>query len=160
MRGAEALLCEFPPANFDQFDQLRWIQLSSAGCTQIQHLPILEQGIRVTNGLGNFDLPIAEWNVMMMLMWQRDMLTQLRNQTNATWDRAAEFQSDLFGRTIGFYGYGGIARATGFSMRPTTQCGETTGATGRITEPGKITSVNRSPVVQEQAMSQNPPPSS
>ena len=112
MRGAEALLCEFPPANFDQFDRLRWIQLSSAGYTQIQQLPILEQGIRVTNGLGNFDLPIAEWNVMMMLMWQRDMLTQLRNQTNATWDRAAEFQSDLFGRTIGFYGYGGIARAT------------------------------------------------
>ena len=63
-------------------------------------LPILERGIRVTNGLGNFDLPIAEWNVMMMLMWQRNMLTQLENQKNATWDRAAEFQSDLFGRNL------------------------------------------------------------
>ena len=112
MHGADVLLCEFPPANFDEFDQLRWIQLSSAGYTQVQHLPLLEQGIRVTNGLGNFDVPIAEWNIMMMLMWQREMLTQLENQKNATWDRSPQFQSDVFGRTIGFYGYGGIARAT------------------------------------------------
>ena len=112
MRGTDILLCEFPPVNFDGFDQLQWIQLSSAGYTQRRDLPILQRGIRVTNGLGNFDVPIAEWNVMMMLMWEREIRVQLENQKRKIWDRAAQFQSDVFGRTIGFFGYGGIARAT------------------------------------------------
>jgi len=75
-------------------------------------LPILERGIRVTNGLGNFDGPIAEWNIMMMLMWQREMLDQLANQNNKVWDRSARYQRDLYKSTIGFWGYGGIARET------------------------------------------------
>ena len=66
--GAEILLCEVPPANFDDFDSLEWIQLTSHGYTQVLDLPVLERGIRVSIGLGNFDVPIAEWNVMMMLL--------------------------------------------------------------------------------------------
>ena len=111
-KGADVLLCELPPANFDDFDRLKWIQLSSAGYNQVLKLPILERGIRVTNGLGNFDGPIAEWNIMMMLMWQREMLDQLANQNNKVWDRGARFQRDLYKSTIGFWGYGGIARET------------------------------------------------
>jgi phosphoglycerate dehydrogenase-like enzyme len=112
MQGADVLLCELPPANFDDFDQLKWIQLTSAGYSQVLNLPILERGIRVTNGLGNFDGPIAEWNIMMMLMWHRDMLEQLENQKNKIFNRDARYQRDLFGSTIGFWGYGGIARET------------------------------------------------
>jgi phosphoglycerate dehydrogenase-like enzyme len=112
MKGVDFLLCEFPPANFDDFDQLKWIQVTSAGYTQILDLPLLEQGIRVTNGLGNFDVPIAEWNILMMLLWERDLLTLIDNQKNKVWDRDSKFQSDVFGSTIGFYGYGGIARET------------------------------------------------
>jgi phosphoglycerate dehydrogenase-like enzyme len=111
-KGADVLLCELPPANFDDFDRLKWIQLSSAGYTQVLKLPILERGIRVTNGLGNFDGPIAEWNIMMMLMWQREMLDQLANQKNKIWDRDARYQRDCYKSTIGFWGYGGIARET------------------------------------------------
>ena len=112
MRGIDVLFCEYPPENFNEFDQLKWIQLTSSGYTQVLELPILERGIRVTNGLGNFDVPIAEWNIMMMLMWQRDLLDQLDNQKNKIWDRDARFQRDVFGSTVGFYGYGGIARET------------------------------------------------
>ena len=117
MQGAHVLLCEHPPDNFHEFDQLQWIQLCSASYTQILDLPILRRGIRVTNGLGNFDVPIAQWNIMMLLMWERDMLSQLDNQKHKIWDRSARFQSDVFGRTIGFYGYGGIARATALMAR-------------------------------------------
>ncbi|MFV0338082.1 MAG: D-2-hydroxyacid dehydrogenase [Chthoniobacterales bacterium] len=112
MKGVDAFVCEIPPANFDDFDSLRWMQLTSAGYAHILHLPLLERGIRVTNGLGNFDGPIAEWNLLMMLFWQRHMTEQLDNQKNHIWNPAARFQSDLFGSTIGFYGYGGIARET------------------------------------------------
>jgi phosphoglycerate dehydrogenase-like enzyme len=112
MAGVEIVLCEFPPANFDAFDRLRWMQITSAGYTQVLDLPILERGIRVTNGLGNFDVPIAEWNIMAMVMCHRHMLDMLENQRNAVWDRSARFQAELRGMVVGFYGYGGIARET------------------------------------------------
>jgi len=112
MRGADVLLCEQPPDNFDVFDTLKWIQLTSAGYSQILDLPVLQRGIRVTNGLGNFDIPIAEWNLMMVLMWHRHMLELLENQKNSVWDRDAKFQVELRGTRLGFYGYGGIARET------------------------------------------------
>jgi len=112
MKGIDIFACEVPPANFSGFDCLKWMQLSSAGYSHILHLPLRERGIRVTNGLGNFDGPIAEWNLLMMLFWQRQMHEQLANQKNHVWDPAGRFQRDLFGSTIGFYGYGGIARET------------------------------------------------
>ena len=112
MTGAEILLCEVPPANFDDFDSLGWIQLTSHGYTQVLDLPVRERGIRVSIGLGNFDIPIAEWNIMMMLMWHRHMLEMLELQKAGIWDRSARFQTELRGATVGFYGYGGIARQT------------------------------------------------
>ena len=112
MKGVEVLLCELPPANFNDFDALKWIQLESAGYSQVLNLPILQRGIRVTNGLGNYDIPVAEWNVMMILMCHRQMPDLMANQRAAKWDRAARFQVELRGSTVGFYGNGGIARET------------------------------------------------
>lgn len=112
LRGTDIILCEVPPANFDDFDQLQWIQLSSSGYSQVLDLPVLERGIRVTNGLGNFDIPIAEWVVMMMIFWQRHTLTMLDNQRHHRWSHEPPFQRELHGSTVGFYGYGGIARET------------------------------------------------
>ena len=112
MKGVQALFCEMPPENFDDFDKLKWIQLTSAGYSQVFDLPVLERGIRVCNGRGNFDVPIAEWNIMMMLMWHRLMLEQLENQNKRIFDRAARFHGEVRGLTAGFYGYGGIARET------------------------------------------------
>lgn len=112
MKGVDILLCEMPPENFDDFDQLKWIQITSAGYSQVLNLPILDRRIRVTNGLGNFDSPIAQWNIMMMLMWHRAMPEQFQNQKDHRWDPAARFQGDVFSATVGFWGYGGIARET------------------------------------------------
>jgi len=112
MKGTQVLLCEVPPANFDDFDQLKWIQVSSAGYTQVLDLPILQRGIRVCNGLGNFDISIAEWNIMMILIWCRDLLGLQQNQRDKVWDRSAKYQNELRGSVVGFYGYGGIARET------------------------------------------------
>lgn len=112
VRDVDILFCEVPPANFNDFKRLRWIQLTSAGYTQVLNLPILERNIRVTNGLGTFDVPIAEWNLMMMLWWHRSMLDAQANQWAGVWDRAPKFERELRGATVGFYGYGGIARET------------------------------------------------
>lgn len=112
LRGVDILFCELPPANFNDFDQLKWIQLTSAGYAQVLGLPICERGIRVTNGLGTFDVPIAEWNIMMMLWWHRNMLDAQASQKARVFDRADKYQRELRGSTVGFYGYGGIARET------------------------------------------------
>ncbi|MBL9215845.1 MAG: D-2-hydroxyacid dehydrogenase [Opitutaceae bacterium] len=108
----EVMFCELPPANFDDCPRLRWIQLTSAGYTQVLNLPILARGIRVTNGLGNFDVPIAEWNLMMMLWWHRHMPDAQASQRARVFDRGVKYQRELRGSTVGFYGYGGIARET------------------------------------------------
>ncbi|MAE64279.1 MAG: hypothetical protein CMJ18_08385 [Phycisphaeraceae bacterium] len=112
MKGCDAVLAEFLPTNIDDFDELKWIQLSSAGYTQVLDLPILDRGIRVTNGRGNFDIGIAEWNVMMMLMTNRHVPEMMEHQRQETWDRSARFQVEMRGMTVGLYGYGGIGRAT------------------------------------------------
>ena len=112
LKGVDVLFCELPPANFADFDRLKWIQLTSAGYTQVLNLPILEKQIRVTNGLGTFDIPIAEWNIMMMLWWHRSMLDAQTDQRAANFNRDAKYQRELRGSTFGFYGYGCIARET------------------------------------------------
>lgn len=112
MKGVEVLLCGIPPVNFDDFDCLKFIQLSSHGYSQVIGLPVIERGIRVCNGLGTFDVPIAEWNIAMMVNLRRDLRGMIRNQEAGIWDPAERFQYEIFGSTVGFFGYGGLARAT------------------------------------------------
>jgi phosphoglycerate dehydrogenase-like enzyme len=92
--------------------QLKWIQIASVGYTQLFGLNLPERGIRATNARGCFDVPIAEWNIAMMINLVRDLRQIIRNQDAAVWDRSAVFQRELRGATVGFWGYGGIARET------------------------------------------------
>jgi phosphoglycerate dehydrogenase-like enzyme len=109
LRDVDCLLCELPPTNFHDLRRLKWMQLSSAGYSQIFGLPLIERGIRHERAA--FDVPIAEWNLM-MLVWHRSLLGMLENQRLHSFDRSAEFQNELRGSTVGFYGYGGLARET------------------------------------------------
>jgi phosphoglycerate dehydrogenase-like enzyme len=59
-----------------------------------------------------FDIPIAEWNVAMMINLLRDVRGMIRHQDSGIWDRDARFQRQLRGCTVGFWGYGGLARET------------------------------------------------
>ena len=66
----------------------------------------------MSNARGVFDVPIAEWNITMMVQLLRDGLGMYRNQEEAKWDRSPRFQSELRGSTLGSWGYGGIGRET------------------------------------------------
>src|SRR5688572_10456552 len=68
---AGVLVSDFPPVNFADMGALRWIQLGSAGYTQLAGLPLAEKGVRVTNASGVNDVPIAEWCVLQMLAIER-----------------------------------------------------------------------------------------
>lgn len=112
LRGVDVLFCSLPPTNFADLQALRWIQLASTGYTQLFGLDLPVRGIRATNCRGCFDVPIAEWNLAMMVNLARDFRQMIRNQDAAVWDRSAVFQREIRGLTVGFWGYGGIGRET------------------------------------------------
>ena len=109
---ADVLFCTFPPTNIADLRGLKWIQLASTGYSQLYGLDLPARGIRATNCRGCFDVPIAEWNIAMMVNLARDFRQMIRNQDAGVWDRGANFQREIRGLTVGIWGYGGIGRET------------------------------------------------
>lgn len=112
LKDVDALFCTFPPSNPHDMPALRWIQIASAGYSQLFGLDLVARGIRATNARGCFDVPIGEWCVAMMVNLARDLRQMIRNQETGTWDRSAGFQRELRGMTVGLWGYGGLGRET------------------------------------------------
>jgi phosphoglycerate dehydrogenase-like enzyme len=117
LSATDVMFCTMPPSDFAAMRRLRWIQISSAGYSQLFGLNLVERNIRATNGRGCFDVPIAEWNVAMMVNLARDLRQMIRNQDAQVWDRDARFQSEVRGLTVGLWGYGGIGRETARLLR-------------------------------------------
>jgi phosphoglycerate dehydrogenase-like enzyme len=109
---AEIFFGEFPPENLSDMRALKLIQIPTAGHNQLHHLDLPAKGIRACNARGNFDVPIAEWNVAMMVNLARNLRQMIRNQDTGTWDRSACFQREIRGSIVGLWGYGGIGRET------------------------------------------------
>ncbi len=112
LKDAEVLFCSTPPKNFADMEAVKWVQIASAGYTQLFSHDLPGRGIRATNALGCFDVPIAEWVIAMMVNLARDMRQMVRNQEATVWDRSAVFQREIRGLTLGLWGYGGIGRET------------------------------------------------
>ena len=101
-----------PPPNLAAFKNLRWLQIESAGYSQLFPHRLPERGVIATNARGLFDTPIAEWNLAMMINLARDLRTLIRHQETRVWERSARFTGEVRGRTVGIWGYGGIGRET------------------------------------------------
>ncbi len=108
----EILFCAAPPENLDDMVSLQWIQIASSGFESLIPLDLPARGIQASNARGVYDIPIAEWCLSMMINLTRDLPQLYRNQQTGHWDRDARFQSEIRGRTVGFWGYGGLARET------------------------------------------------
>jgi phosphoglycerate dehydrogenase-like enzyme len=113
----DALFCTYPPVNLNQLRKLRFVQISSAGYSQLFGLNLPERGIRASNARGCFDVPIAEWNVAMIVNLARNLRQMIRNQDSHIWDRGAQFQSEVRRSVVGLWGYGGIGRETARLLR-------------------------------------------
>lgn len=112
LADADVLFCTIPPTNHADLRAWKWVQLASTGYTQLFGLDLPARGVAATNCRGCFDVPIAEWNVAMLVNLARDFRRMIRNQEAAVWDRSAVFQREIRGLTLGLWGYGGIGRET------------------------------------------------
>lgn len=112
LRDVQALFCSYPPTNAEALESLQWVQVASAGFEQLLSWNFPARGVRASNAQGVFDVPIGEWCISMMVNMARDLGGMIGNQRQGTWDRDARFQTEIRGRTVGFWGYGGLARET------------------------------------------------
>ena len=108
----DILFCTFPPSNHEKMRRLKMVQISSAGYTQLIGQKFEERNIKACNALGVFDVPIAEWNIAMMINLARNLRGMLHNQDKQIWDRSAQFQNEIREGIVGIWGYGGIGRET------------------------------------------------
>ncbi|OHB57586.1 MAG: hypothetical protein A2Y07_06930 [Planctomycetes bacterium GWF2_50_10] len=106
------LFCSVPPTNVGDMKSLEFIQIASAGYTQLFDRGLVERGIRCSNAAGVNDIPIAQWNIAMIINLARNLRGMIRNQESGVWERPARFQMDVRGKTLGIWGYGGIGRET------------------------------------------------
>jgi phosphoglycerate dehydrogenase-like enzyme len=88
----------------------------------LKHRGLEKQPFPVCNARGMFDTAIAEWNLAMMINLTRDQYAMFRNQQQAHWERAPQFQQEIRERVVGLWGYGGIGRET---ARLAKACGMT-----------------------------------
>ncbi|MDF2670864.1 MAG: D-2-hydroxyacid dehydrogenase [Paenibacillus sp.] len=112
LQGKHVLFCMYPPVNHEALDALEWIQVASAGYAQLFPLDLPGRGIRATNSRGNVDVPIAEWNMAMIVNLSRDMKRMVVNQEQKVWEKQPRFSNEIRGRTVGIWGYGCIGRET------------------------------------------------
>lgn len=106
------LFCRRPPSNFYSMRELKLIQINSVGFDQLRGLDLVNRGIRCCNGRGIYDIPIAEWNISMMINLARNLPQMIENQKRTIWERAPRFMREIRGLTVGIWGYGGIGRET------------------------------------------------
>ncbi len=112
LRQIDVLIAKHPPVNFDDLTQLQLWQLGTVGFDQFGHLRLADRPFVVCNARGVFDSGIAEWCVAMMINLRRDLPGMFRDQQQGRWNRAEPYMQELRGSTVGFWGYGGLARET------------------------------------------------
>jgi len=138
----DGIFCSTLPENLNAFTRLRWVQIDSSGFSQLIPADLPARGVEATNAAGVFDIPIAEWCLTMMVALARDLPAMVRNQEETVWDRASRFQTEIRGATVGFWGYGGLARETArlaraFGLRVHVMArGEPRKRTGTFVVPG------------------------
>jgi phosphoglycerate dehydrogenase-like enzyme len=96
----------------DQVPRLKWVHLYSGGINQALGASLLhDKDIIWTRNSGVHAPQIGEWTMATLLAFYRQIPEQLKWQESETW-RASDYQprGDLLGKTIGFLGYGAIAR--------------------------------------------------
>ena len=143
----EVLVTDALPLTLEHCNQLRWVQLLSAGANQVLGHPLAvrtEPPVRFTSAAGISAVHIAEHVVARVLYHTKELRSFERLQREHVWpDRTAMARPDLRGKTALIVGYGGVGRETArllaaFGMRilAVTRDGQRVRYAGYVPYPG------------------------
>jgi phosphoglycerate dehydrogenase-like enzyme len=100
------------PKSRRQVPRLKWVHMYSGGIDQALGAALFHDEDIIWTRNGGVHAPqIGEWAIATLLAYYRQLPLLLKWQDSKTW-RASEYKprGDLHGKTIGFMGYGAIAR--------------------------------------------------
>lgn len=124
-------------------DALRWVHIASAGVDRLLFDELAASDVVVTNSRGVFDAPIADYVLLLVLSFAKDLPTTLRLQSKRDW-RHRETEP-VAGAHALVVGTGPIGRAIGRRLRA---IGLTVTGLGRTTREndddfGRVASMDR-----------------
>jgi glyoxylate/hydroxypyruvate reductase A len=115
LAGAQVLF-DFDRTHFEDLPEcapgVRWVQATSSGIGQLVHrLGYAERmpDTVFTTASGVHAIPLAEFSVMAMLAFRKQLLRTLRDQAEHHWERYAA--TDLEGRSLAIVGVGSVGTA-------------------------------------------------
>ncbi len=111
--GQADILFDFDPTHREDLPELaphvRWIQATSAGIGQFvkgRQYDVRMPQTQFTTASGVHAVPLAEFCIMAMLMFNKGLPRMVRDQQRKHWERYAG--TDLDGRTLGIIGVGRV----------------------------------------------------
>lgn len=107
----EGVVCSwlFKYHPIEQFVNLRYIQLTSAGTDHVPVEYIKEHSIRFHNARGVYSIPMAEYAVSGVLQLYKQARRFTENQQNHRWEKIRELP-ELYGKTVSIVGCGSVGK--------------------------------------------------
>jgi phosphoglycerate dehydrogenase-like enzyme len=104
------------PENLDKLQNVKWVQLFSAGYNHIDLDYLKCHKIILTNARGIYSIPIAEDVVCRILMHSINAFNYIDLKRNHSWNRELP-RTEIFGQTIGIIGTGSIAKEVAMRLK-------------------------------------------
>lgn len=119
MFTADAVICNglFLHNDLDKFQNLKFVQLTSAGLDRVPVERMKEKGITLCNARGVYSTPMAEWALTGVLTLYKNTNTFYNNQQNHKWvkDRSVK---ELSGSAICIVGCGSVGTECAKMFKP------------------------------------------
>ena len=107
--NVEGVICNglFLHHNIEQFEKLRFIQLTSAGYDRVPMEYIIEKGIKIFNARGVYSIPMAEFALSGVLQLYKNARFFYENQKKCRWEKNRQLL-ELYGKNVCIVGCGSV----------------------------------------------------
>lgn len=92
-------------------NHLGWVQAAGVGIERLLFPELINSDVILTNGAGVYEQNIAEYAVMLMLLFAKDVVQTVHDQQAHRWEFRGPKNGTLQGRELVVVGAGGIGRA-------------------------------------------------